>query len=190
MTIFPENGLSQRGASTLWIVLLTVASTVTTLVLACATPFPALAALAALHMRRSDGLTLMAIAWAASQLTGFLVLGYEVKSTTWGWAIGLAVAALASGVGAYAALGQVDGRLGGRSTALRLAVAYVAGFVAFKIAILAFAFWLGGVATTLDPDILMRQFVRNGAILIGLFALYRALVAIGIPGARRQVAAA
>ena len=47
--------LSDRGASALWVSLLTAASTTATLALACATPFPALAALAAVHMRRRDG---------------------------------------------------------------------------------------------------------------------------------------
>jgi hypothetical protein len=186
MTILPETGLSRRGASMLWIMLLTAASTITTLLLACATPFPALAALAAVHMHRRDGLTLMGAAWAASQLTGFLILGYEIKDTTWGWAAGLGVAALVSAAGSYAALG----RLSGRSTALRLAVAYVAGFVAFKLVILFFSFGLGGVATTLDPDILTRQFLRNGAILTGLFLLYRGLVAAGVPAAAPRTAVA
>lgn len=186
MMILPENGLSQRGASTLWIMLLTAASTITTLLLSCATPFPALAALAAVHMHRRDGLTLMGAAWAASQLTGFLILGYEIKDTTWGWAVGLGVAALVSAAGSYAALG----RLSGKPTALRLAVAYVAGFAAFKLVILLFSFWLGGVATTLDPDILTRQFLRNGAILTGLFLLYRGLVAAGVPAAAPRAAVA
>lgn len=68
-------------------------------------------------------------------------------------------------------------------------MAYGVGFVAFKLVILAFSFWLGGVATTLDPDILARQFLRNGAILIGLFALYHGLVALGVPAARGRAAA-
>jgi len=186
MMILPENGLSQRGASTLWIMLLTAASTITTLLLSCATPFPALAALAAVHMRRRDGLTLMGAAWAASQLTGFLILGYEIKDTTWSWAVGLGVAALVSAAGSYVALD----RLNGKSTVLRLAVAYVAGFVAFKLVILLFSFGLGGVATTLDPDILTRQFLRNGAILTGLFLLYRGLVAAGVPAAAPRGAVA
>ena len=49
---------SNRGASALWVTLLTAASSVTTLALGCATPFPSLAALAAVHMRRRDGLAL------------------------------------------------------------------------------------------------------------------------------------
>ena len=68
--------VSKPGASALWILLLTAASTVTTLLLACATPFPALAALAAVHMRRADGVALMLAAWAAAQAVGWFVLGY------------------------------------------------------------------------------------------------------------------
>lgn len=178
---------TQTGASALWILLLTAASTATTLVLSCATPFPALAALAAVHMRQRDGLILMALAWAASQLTGFFILHYEIKSTTYGWALGLFVAAIVSGLGAYAALRRMEGR----PPALRMAAAYVAAFVAFKLVIIAFsAFWLGGLATALNAEIVGWQFVRNAAILIGLLAAYHALVAVGVPAARRVPATA
>ncbi len=39
------------------------------------------------------------------------------------------------------------------------------------------------------PDLLAEQFVRNGAILIGLYALYRALVAAGVPAPSQATAA-
>lgn len=171
---------TRAGASTLWILLLTLASTATTLVLACATPFPALAALAAVHMHRGDGVKLMGAAWFASQAVGFLILDYPHGLSTFGWAVGLAFAAIGSALGAYAALA----RTAARSLAVRLAVAYVAGFVAFKAIVLVFALGLGGVASTIDPAIVARQFVRNGAILVGLLAIYHALVAVGLPAAR------
>ena len=76
--------ISARGASTLWISLLTAASTGTTLLLACATPFPALAALSAVHMRPRDGIALMMLAWAASQAVGFGLLGYPHDPATLG----------------------------------------------------------------------------------------------------------
>lgn len=175
---------AQTGASTLWIILLTAASTVTTLALACATPFPALAALAAMHMRRRNGLTLMALAWGASQATGFFILHYAIKDTTLGWASGLFVAAMASGLGAYAALKHLEGR----PPALRLGTAYVAAFAAFKLVIAAFAaFWLGGLDTSLDLGIMAKQFVRNAAILGGLLAIYHGLIALGVPSARRDM---
>lgn len=166
--------------STLWIVLLTVASTVTTLALACATPFPALAALAAVHLRRSDGVLLMIAAWVASQAVGFCVMGYPHDAATlaWGGAIGVAAIAAVFAAGAVAK----------GNPAVRLMLAYGAAFVAFKVAILLASMMLGGVGTALSVDIMMRQFARNGAILIGLSALYHALTAVGIPAPRQALA--
>ena len=159
--------------------LLTVASTVTTWALACATPFPALAALAALHMHRRDGVALALAAWVAAQAVGFGLLGYPHDPSTLGWALGLGVAAVASAVAAHA----VAGRLSHRSFVIRLGLAYGAAFVAFKAVIALFALKLGGMAISLAPALAATQFVRNGAILLGLLVLYRGLVAIGVPAA-------
>lgn len=169
--------LSVRGASALWISLFTAASTATTLALACATPFPSLAALAAVHMRRRDGIALMLLAWTASQFVGFFLLGYPRDGSTLAWGAGLGTAAVGSALASYAALRALDYR----SEAARLGLAYAAGFTAFKGIILAWALVLGGLHTAMAPDLLVEQFLRNGAILIGLYALYRALVAVGVP---------
>lgn len=170
---------SVRGASTLWIMLLTAASTLTTLALACATPFPALAALAASYMRRRDGVALMLAAWAASQAVGFGLLGYVCDRGTLGWGAALAIAAPVSALAAYAAMA----RLTVRSPALRLGIAYAAAFIAFKAVVALFALWLGGFAMLTAPGLAASQFLRNGAILIGLLVLYRGLVALGAPPA-------
>lgn len=169
--------LRTSGASALWVSLLTAASTVTTLALACATPFPALAALAAVHMRRRDGLALMLLAWAASQFVGFFLLGYPRDGSTLGWGVGLGTAAIGSALAGSAALRALPYP----SVAARLSLAYAAAFTAFKGIILAFALVLGGLHTAMAPDLLAEQFVRNGAILIGLYVLYRLLVAVGVP---------
>lgn len=178
--------LSDRGASALWLSLLTAASTATTLALACATPFPALAALAAVHMRRRDGVALMLLAWAASQFVGFFLLGYPRDGSTLGWSAGLCTAAAGSAFASYAALRALPYR----SVAARLGLAYAAGFTAFKGIILLWALVLGGLHTAMAPDLLAEQFVRNGAILIGLYALYRALVAVGVPAPPQPATAA
>ncbi|WP_217429807.1 hypothetical protein, partial [Sphingomonas bacterium] len=92
---------TSRGAIALWIVLLTLASTGTTWALACMTPFAALAALAATHLRRRDGAALMLVTWGVSQAVGFGVLHYphDPKTIEWGAALGLA--ALGAVGGAY-----------------------------------------------------------------------------------------
>lgn len=173
---------SDRSASTLWIVLLAAASIVTTLALACATPFTALAALAATQMRQRDGIALMVLAWAASQAVGFGALAYPHDAGTMLWAVALGMAAVASVVAARA----VVARAGPQGDLARIALAYVAATLAFKLVILLWSFGLGGVATTLSPAINARQFVRNGAILVGLVILYRGLVALGLPAAPRE----
>ena len=178
--------LSDRGASALGVSLLPAASTATTLALACATPFPALAALAAVHMRRRDGVALMLLAWAASQFVGFFLLGYPRDGSTLGWGAGLGTAAVGSALAGYAALRALPYR----SVAARLGLAYAAGFTAFKGIILAWALVLGGLHTAMAPDLLAEQFVRNGAILIGLYVLYRLLVAAGVPAPPQPATAA
>lgn len=169
--------LRTSGASALWVSLLTAASTATTLALACATPFPALAALAAVHMRRRDGVALMLLAWAASQFVGFFLLGYPRDGSTLAWGVGLGTAAVGSALASYAALQALQYR----SVAARLSLAYAAGFTAFKGVILGWALVLGGLHTAMAPDLLAEQFLRNGVILMGLYVLYRLLVAAGVP---------
>jgi hypothetical protein len=68
---------------------------------------------------------------------------------------------------------------------------YGAGFIAFKLAVLAGALLLGGTATTLAPALMLRQFVRDGLILVGLQILYLLLRRVGVPAptARRMQAA-
>jgi len=177
--------LSDRGASALWVSLLTAASTATTLALACATPFPSLAALAAVHMRRRDGVVLMLLAWTASQFVGFFLLDYPRDGSTLAWGAGLGTAAVGSALASYAALQALQYR----SVAARLSLAYAAGFTAFKGIILAWALFLGGLHTAMAPDLIAEQFVRNGAILIGLYILYRLLVAAGVPAPRQAATA-
>ncbi|SEH14702.1 hypothetical protein SAMN05428974_1252 [Sphingopyxis sp. YR583] len=169
--------LRTSSASALWVGLLTAASSVTTLALGCATPFPSLAALAAVHMRRRDGIALMVLAWAVSQFVGFFLLGYPRDGSTLAWGVGLGTAAVGSALASYMALGA----LRYRAVAAQLGLAYAAGFTAFKAIILCWALVLGGLHTAMAPDLLAEQFVRNAAILIGLYALYRGLVAIGLP---------
>lgn len=61
-------------------------------VLACATPFAALATLAALKMSRRDLFTLVSAAWLANQFIGYGFLAYPETwdSFAWGGAIGIA----------------------------------------------------------------------------------------------------
>ena len=178
--------ISERRSSALWVALLTAASTATTLALACATPFPALAALAAVHMRRRDGAALMLLSWLASQCVGFFLLGYPRDGSTLAWGFALGSAAVGSALAGYAAVRALNYR----SVAARLSLAYAAGFTAYKGIIVGWALVLGGLHTATAPDLLGEQFVRNGVILIGLYGLYRLLIAAGVPAPPQPLASA
>ena len=169
--------VSQR-ASTLWIMLLTLSSVATTLIFACATPFPALAALTALHMRRVDGVALALAAWVASQAVGFGILGYPQDASTMLWGVAIGAAAIVGALAAHAVASRVRG-----SIPLRLAAAYLTAFAAFKLVILAVTLAKGDPCTAFTFDVLTRQVIRNAAILLGLLALYRGLISLGVPAA-------
>lgn len=173
-----------RDGSLLWIVLLSAASVLGSWALACATPFAALAALAATRMSRRDGIALMAVAWFASQAVGFGIHHYShsPKTLMWGGAIGTA-----------AIVSLLAARLAGtkaRGSVAQLALAYLGAVVGYKGMLVLWSLALGGLSIALSPVYFAQSFVRDGAILLGLLLLYRGLVAIGVPAARGRLAAA
>ncbi|HLZ78211.1 MAG TPA: hypothetical protein VKQ09_02635 [Sphingomonas sp.] len=174
-----ETGVTtrQQDGSTLWVALFTAASALTTAVLACATPFPALAALGAAHLKRSHGVALMLLAWTVSQVVGFGLRHYPHDLKTIGWAAVLGLASIVALFGASWATRS----LAPRAIVARLTLGYGTGFVAFKLTVLAGALLLGGAATTLAPALLLHQFVRDGLILVGLELVYRLLRGVGVP---------
>lgn len=167
----------------LWVALLTAASAATTLVLACATPFAALAAIAATRLPARDGAALIVAAWAVSQAIGFGLLGYPRDPVTIAWGGAMLSAVLAALVVARHAAAAIT--TGG---ALRLATAYGAGFLAYKLVLFGWSLLLGGVHTAASPYWTARQFGQEAVILAGLVALYHLLVRLGVPAAHRAAA--
>lgn len=175
---------SSYRASTLWIMLLTVATTLSTLALACMTPFASLAAVAAVHMRRRDGVLLMLSVWIVNQAIGFGLMHYGSDPSTIAWGVGIGVATVAAVLAGGAAAARVT------AYPAKLAVAFVAAFVAFKGVLALCALELGGIEETFQN--LAPQIAREALFVVGLVALYRGLVALGVPAARppRRIAAA
>jgi hypothetical protein len=68
-----------------WLGLLISASVAFSLGLACATPFAAFAAAAALTLSRRDALVLVTSVWFANQLVGFTVLHFPWTANTFAW---------------------------------------------------------------------------------------------------------
>lgn len=170
--------LSSNRASTLWIMLLTVATTLSTLALACMTPFASLAAVAAVHMRRRDGVLVMLSTWLVNQAIGFGLMHYGGDPSTIAWGFGIGAATVAAVLSGGAAAARVV------AYPAKLAVAFVAAFVAFKAVLALCALGLGGIEETLAFRYTGPQIVREALFVVGLVALYRGLLALGVPAAR------
>lgn len=85
---------NQAERRALWMALLTGATIVSSFIFACATPFPALGALAALHMNRRDAFALTGINWAANQIIGYGFLHYPQSLESFAWGAWIGIAAL------------------------------------------------------------------------------------------------
>ena len=83
----------------IWIALLVIASIAFSLGFACATPFAAFAAAAALTMNRRDTMLLVGLVWLANQGVGFGVL-HPWTADCLAWGVGLGIVALLSALGA------------------------------------------------------------------------------------------
>ena len=160
----------------LWILLLTAASVFVTLGMACATPFAALAALAALHMSRRDGLALIGIAWLADQAVGYGLLGYPRTANSFAWGVIL-------GVGAFVALlaaQALAGRLRDRGAVLAGGLAFAGALVAYEGVLVVATAVLASGAEAFSLPIVGWVLRVNLLSLLGLLILYRLAVWIGL----------
>jgi hypothetical protein len=80
----------------LWLALLVAASLAFTFGFACAVPFAAFGAIAALSLPRRDALLLTLALWLVNQIVGFAVLHYPWDGTTLAWGLILGVVAVLS----------------------------------------------------------------------------------------------
>ena len=80
----------------LWIALLTIATVLATGIFACAVPFAALAAVAALDSDRADGILLLGTIWLTNQVVGYGFLGYPLEAQAFGWGLAMGLGTLAA----------------------------------------------------------------------------------------------
>ena len=160
----------------LWILLLTAASVFVTLGMVCATPFAALATLAALHMSRRDGFRLIGAAWLADQAIGYGLLGYPRtgSSVAWGLVLGLAA------VLALLAASALADRLRARGLFVAGAAAFAGAFVAYQGTLFAATAVLSSGAEAFSLPIAGWVLRVNLLSLAGLLILHRLAVWIGL----------
>jgi hypothetical protein len=168
--------MSTEARRWLWILLLTAASVFVTLGMACATPFAALATLAALHMSRRDGLALIGIAWLADQAVGYGVLGYPRTGNSVAWGVILGVAAFAALLAAQALAERARAR-GGLVVG---AAAFAGAFGAYQAVLFAATAILASGAEAFSLPIVAWVLRVNLLSLAGLLILYRLALWIGL----------
>lgn len=168
--------MSTEARRWLWILLLTAASVFVTLGMACATPFAALATLAALHMSRRDGLALIGIAWLADQAVGYGVLGYPRTGNGVAWGVILGVAAFAALLAAQALAERARAR-GGLVVG---AAAFAGAFGAYQAVLFAGTAILASGAEAFSLPIVAWVLRVNLLSLAGLLILYRLALWIGL----------
>jgi hypothetical protein len=166
----------------LWLATLVVATFAFTLVFACAAPFAAFGAAAALTLSRRDALLVTVALWLANQLTGFIVLGYPWTMNSLAWAPAIGIAAVFGTMAAQ----WTAGRLARTSDIVRAPAAFLLAFCVYEVAIFVASVAGLGAIEIYAPAILGRVFVTNVGALVGLYALNRLGASLGLR--RRAVA--
>jgi hypothetical protein len=157
------NAILQRGG---WIALLTFATFLGSFIFACATPFAALGALAALFLPRRDAFLLTGINWFLNQFVGYAFLHYPQTWDSFGW--GAAI-----GAGAFVCTGVAIGAvmvLRNMPWILAALGTFAAAFTAYELALFA--------ATAVLPSgggfslrVILYVLDVNGLAFIGLLVL-------------------
>jgi hypothetical protein len=171
-----ESDRNSRIKIVSWLALLTATSILSTFVLACATPFPAFAALAALRMRRVDAVLLVVATVLANQVVGFGFLHYPHTITCIAWGPALLIASWAS----MEAASFVAQRTRAPLDPLRALYVLVATMCVFKVAVFIFGAILGSNGSAFVVHFLITFLWTNSATFLVLMLLQRLAVAIGL----------
>jgi hypothetical protein len=171
-----------------WLGLLISASVAFSLGLACATPFAAFAAAAALTLSRRDRFVLVISVWLANQFVGFTLLHYPWTANAFAWGVALGVVAvLATLASQWAVKRSADA-----ACLFSFAVTFLLAFVVYEAALFALSVGLLGGTEVFTGATQGRIFVINATAFIGLLALNRLAATVGLvahTGGRLSVAA-
>ena len=164
---------SSHAGYALWIALIVITGVCLSTFFACATPFAALATVAALKLGRRDAMVVVGMVWLANQAIGYGLLGYPWTwdSAAWGLAIG-ASADLA--VLAARAL-STD-----RPAPLAVSLPFVAGFATFELGLYVAGFVLPGSEGAFSASVVGQVFVINALSLCALMAVYHSAMLVGL----------
>jgi hypothetical protein len=173
---------TSRTLPWLWIAVLAIASVALSVRLSCATPFAALATLAALNMRRADGLAMILAAFGLNQLVGYATLGYphEWDSYAWGGAIGVAA------VATFFAASALAPRLARFGQITMMAATLAAAFAVYEIVLFAATAVLPSSEQAFALDIVAQIALVNALVFPALLLAVCGAELAGLPGLRAR----
>ena len=158
-----------------WLALMIAASLAFTFGFACAVPFAAFGAAAAMTLPRRDALLLTAALWLVNQIAGFTFLHYPWDAMTLAWGAILGVIAVLSTVAAQVA----TGRAGLVGTAM---ASFAAAFAVYEGGLYLISATVMGGTEDFAASIVWRILAINAAAFVGLVAA--ALLVAAVQGTR------
>lgn len=163
---------SAQPGRALWLALIAVAGICLSPVFACATPFAALATVAALKLNRRDMIAVTLLVWAANQAIGYGLLHYPLTwdSAAWGLAIG---------VSSVLAVVMASALSTSRPAPLAISLPFVAAFATFELGLYLAGFALPVEDMAFSAAVVRQVFVINAVSLCSVMAAYHALVLVG-----------
>lgn len=168
----PTSAFATNGRRLVWAALLIAASLALTLGFACAVPFAAFGAVAAMTLPRRDALLLTVALWLVNQVVGFAFLHYPWDAMTLTWGAILGAVAVASTLAAQAAVEQ----RGIIQTAL---AGFAAAFVVYEGALYVVSATAMGGTEDFTPAIVTRILAINAAGFVALLAASLLVAAAG-----------
>ncbi len=156
----------------IWMALIIASGAGLSLFLACATPFAALATLAALKIEPRDAAGVIGLAWVGNQAVGYGCLGYPWTwdSAAWGLAIGLS-----AGLALLTAIALSPRR----SASLAISLPFVGAFAAYELGLYVASFALPGSDAAFAAPVVRQLFLVNLVALLGLIAAHQAASLVG-----------
>jgi hypothetical protein len=164
-----------------WIALLTAATIAGSFVFACATPFPALAALAALYLGRRDAFALTAVIWATNQIIGYGLLHYPQTWDSFAWGIAIGAGAMI----ATALAGGAERAVRRYGLTASMLASFAAAFTGYEIALRAATIVLPAHPDSFGLAVTLYVLKINAIAFAGLLVLQFAGTRIGLATPRR-----
>ncbi len=159
-----------------WLAVLVVAISGFSFVFACATPFAAFGAIAALTLSRRDALRITLALWLADQLIGYGIHGYPPTADSFAWGAALGVAAVLTTLVARG----IAVRLRAAGSLAQALAALLGAFAVFEILLFAVAVAGLGGTESFTLAIVSRILAINAVALVGLYVLHRIGAVVGL----------